>query len=156
MNDDASIRVVEQRVRNRIIEYFSTVGSADEQQRYERTAPPYVNIPRELINQWEDRVPTDPRSSRYEPLSTLSQDEIQALREYQEAWERAAAAVPETLSSLAEVQELPAWRNLTQSAAGAAAVFARRGLLPEDLEVHRRNRPLVSGATRPAGGWARS
>lgn len=136
MNDgEASARVVEQRVRNRIIEYFSTVGSIAEEQHYERTAPPYVNIPYEIINQWEDWVPTDPRSTRYEPLSTLSDDEIQALREYQGAWERAAAAVPQTGPSLAEVQRLPEWRNLTQSAASAAAVFARRGLLPEDREV---------------------
>ncbi len=137
MNDgDASVRVVEQRVRNRIIEYFSTVGSVHEQQRYERTAPPYVNIPYEIINQWEDWVLADPRSTRYEPLSTLSQEEIEALREYQGAWERAVAAVPQTFPSLAEVQRLPEWRDLTQSAAGAAAVFARRGLLPEDREVY--------------------
>jgi len=130
-----SLRVVEQRVRNRIIEYFELVGSSDEQRAYERKAPAYVNIPYEVINQWEDWVSKDPRSGSYEPLSTFSAEEVQALRDYQAVWEDAVAAVPSTYPSLAEVEALPEWSDLTRSAARASVVFARRGPLPEDHEV---------------------
>ena len=58
--DKPSPRVVEQRVRNRVIEYLELAASFQEQQEYERNAP-IAHIPYEVINQWEDWVHQDPR-----------------------------------------------------------------------------------------------
>lgn len=46
-------RLVEQRVRNRIIEYLELAASFKEQLAYERNAP-IANVAHEVINQWED------------------------------------------------------------------------------------------------------
>lgn len=51
--DKPSRRVIEQRVRNRIIEYVELASSFEAQQEYERDVP-IAHIPYEVINQWED------------------------------------------------------------------------------------------------------
>jgi hypothetical protein len=61
--DEPSRRVVEQRVRNRIIEYLEPASSFEAQQQYERDVA-IAHVPYELINQWEDWVHKDPREDR--------------------------------------------------------------------------------------------
>jgi hypothetical protein len=58
--DKPSRRVVEQRVRNRIIEYLELASSFETQQGYERDVP-IAHISYEVISQWEDWVHKDPR-----------------------------------------------------------------------------------------------
>jgi hypothetical protein len=131
---EPSRRLVEQRIRNRVIEYFELVGRSQSQRDYEASAPAFVNVPYEIINQWEDWVPEDPR--RPEVLSAVySPDEVQVLGHYHGVWEIAADAVPDDYPSLAAVQALPQWEHLTEAAASAGNVFARRGKLPEDQQV---------------------
>lgn len=55
---------------------------------------------------------------------------------YYGVWEDAVEALPNTFPSLAEAQALPQWTALTESAAAAAGIFARRGPLPEDREAN--------------------
>jgi hypothetical protein len=52
---DASERLIEQRVRNRIIEYLELAASFEEQRRYEQDVP-IAYVPYEVINQWGDQV----------------------------------------------------------------------------------------------------
>jgi hypothetical protein len=131
---EPSRRLVEQRLRNRVIEYFELVGRSESQRDYVASAPAFVNVPYEIINQWEDWVPEDPRRSQA-LAAVYSPDEVQALRDYHGAWEIAADAIPDDYPSLAAVQALPEWEQLTEAAASAGSVFARRGKLPEDQEV---------------------
>jgi hypothetical protein len=56
--DKPSRRVVEQRVRNRIIAYLEVASSLEAQQEYERDVP-MAHVPYEVINQWDDRVRLD-------------------------------------------------------------------------------------------------
>lgn len=71
--EQPSDRIVEQRIRNRVIEYFEMVSSFAAQQAYEEMGPPFVNVPYEVINQWEDWIPNDPRDD-INPLSAMLAD----------------------------------------------------------------------------------
>lgn len=125
-----SPRVVEQRVRNRVLEYFELVASIDRQREYERLAPLWVNVPSEIINQWEDWVP-----SGQELLDIYSPDEVEAIGTYRDAWEAAVTATPDTYPSLDEVLELEEWREMIEASQRALAIFEVRGRFPEDVEV---------------------
>src|SRR3954465_14083419 len=90
--EDVPSRVIEQRVRNRVIEYLELAGSFQQQEEYERNAP-IAHVPSEVINQWEDWVHQDQR--RDSSLSVYDKAEIEAMGQFQAAWEDAAAALPD-------------------------------------------------------------
>ncbi|WP_163543488.1 hypothetical protein [Occultella kanbiaonis] len=106
-------RVVEQRIRNRLIEYFELASSFTAQLRYEAAAP-IVHVPYEIINQWEDW--TLGLDLWLDEAQVYTAEEKEALRRFQVVWDRAA-------------------EELRQEAELALAVFARRGRLPEDQEA---------------------
>jgi hypothetical protein len=128
-----SRRVVDQRVRNRIIEYFELAASYEAQLAYEQDVP-FVHVPYEVINQWEDWVPAPPLTS-VNDLRVFSARELQAIEDFRPVWEATAAAIGNDYPTLREVQVLPEWRQLRQQAEVASRVFAERGELPEDREV---------------------
>lgn len=117
-------------MRNRLIEYFEMASSYDEQAEYDEAAPEYVNVPYEIIEQFDDwslHLSMVPGSSR-----TFSDDELVALRDYRAVWEAAAEAIGNDYPSLDTVQGLEAWREMTSVARFSHQVFSRRGRLPED------------------------
>jgi hypothetical protein len=130
--DAPSHRVVEQRVRNRIIEYLELAASYERQTAYQAAAP--VHVPYQVINWWEDWVPVDPRTDPT-PLGVLSADERAALCTFQAVWEIAANALPNGYPALSIVQQLPEWDRLRGEASRALDVFALRGKMPEDDEI---------------------
>jgi hypothetical protein len=131
--DAPSARVVEQRIRNRVIEYLALASSFDAQLTYEREVP-IEHVPYEIINLWEDSFPVDPRR-RLDLSEVYTSEEVEALQDYHEVWELAAAALPDTYPSLADVQAMPEWEKLRRAAELARDVFAKRGMLPEDREA---------------------
>jgi len=128
-----SRRVVDQRIRNRVIEYFEVAASFEAQRKCERDIP-IVHVPYEVISEWKDWVWKDPRQDSDLP-GIYTQEEFQALCDYQVVWEVATKAVPDDFPSLAQVQALPDWGKLRSTAESALAVFGRRGKMPEDNEV---------------------
>lgn len=126
-------RVVDQRIRNRIIEYLEVAESFEVQRKYERDVP-IVHVPYEVINQWEDWVARDPRQDPDMP-GIYTSEEVEALCHYQAVWEAATTAVPDDYPALEMVQALPEWENLRSAAKSALGVFKKRGKLPEDHEV---------------------
>lgn len=125
--------MVEQRVRNRIIEYLELASSYEDQVACEAAAP-YVNVPYDVINQWEDWVPADPRTVNTH-LSVFSEAEVRALCDFQDVLDSVTAALPNNYPKVAEVQALPAWGRLRDAARTAGETFAVRGKMPEDDEV---------------------
>lgn len=123
---------MEQRVRNRVIEYLELASSFEEQEEYERNVP-IAHIPYEVINQWEDWVFKDPREDT-DLSDVYDKPEVEAMGHFHEAWEDAASAVP-NYPPLSEVQALPEWGRLRDVAASALSVFMRRGTMSEDHEV---------------------
>jgi hypothetical protein len=88
--DEPSRRVVEQRVRNRVIEYLELASSFEEQQEYERNVP-IAHIPYEVINQWEDWVYPDPREDP-DLSDVYDGTEVEAMGQFHAAWDDAASA----------------------------------------------------------------
>ena len=131
--DDPSARLIEQRVRNRIIEYFELAGSFAAQWDYER-AVPVAHVPYEVINQWEDQFPHGPDSVD-DWLDVYTFDEIEAIKKFHVVWQETTRAVPDDYPSLRDVQAMPAWERLRCEAESATGFFARRGKLPEDREA---------------------
>ena len=133
VEDVPSRRVVEQRVRNRVIEYLELAGSFEEQQEYERNVP-IAHIPYEVIEQWRDSVRKDPREDP-NPLDVYDEAEVEAMGQFHAAWEDAVSAVPNSYPSLSQVQMLPEWARLRDAALSALSVFMKRGPMSEDHEV---------------------
>ena len=125
--------VIEQRIRNRIIEYFELASSFAAQREYEQSVP-IAHVPYEVINQLEDWVPKDPGALTWHP-EVFTDEEVLTLREFYVVWDETAKAVPRDYPSLHDVQAMPAWDQLRQVAETAVAIFARRGKLPEDHEA---------------------
>jgi hypothetical protein len=132
---EVSRRIVEQRVRNNLIEYFELVGSFEQQEQYERNVP-IAYVPFEVIEQWHDSVPSDPRS---DPgiSKVYSPAEVEAMQVFQPAWEKASAAIPDRypVPPLPQVFALPEWIELRDAAQIASKVFRVRGKMPDDREV---------------------
>lgn len=122
-------RVIQQRMRNRVIEYLELAGSFDAQRTYDSHR--MVNVAYEVINQWEDCVPNAPWED--EPIEAVySPNEIEAMAQFHRVWTRAATAIPSGYPDLSDVQVLPEWSELQDQAQRALAVFLTRGKMPED------------------------
>lgn len=132
---DATDRLIEQRVRNRIIEYLELAASFEEQRRYER-AVPIAHVPYEVINQWDDWVWTDPASNTYN-LDIYAAAEVDALCHFWETLAKVSDAVPDNYPALSDVQATPEWMLLRETAERALEVLMKRGKLPEDVEISR-------------------
>ena len=96
-----------------------------------------VNVPYEVINQWEDWVPPRPDTPA-DDMSVFSSDELDEIDRFRSVWDEAAEAIGQDFPSVAFVQALPEWDRLRRSALSAASVFGRRGPMPEDREVRDR------------------
>ena len=129
-SDKPSKRVVDQRIRNRIIECLELAASYEDQLAYE-TNVPFVNVPYEVINQWDDWVPAPPRTP-VNDLSVFTWPELQAIEKLRPVWDAAGDAIGDAYPSVREVQAMSEWNELRQHAEEALAVFRERGSLPED------------------------
>jgi hypothetical protein len=130
---EPSARLVAQRVRNRIIEYLELASSFEAQRHYRKRAP-IAHVPNEVINQWEDWVPTPPKNAEWDDV-VYSADELEAIEAFHSTWDRVATAMPNELRTLEQVQSLAGWTELRDAATAASAVFDRRKRFPEDREI---------------------
>jgi hypothetical protein len=126
-------RVIEQRIRNRVIESLELAGSFDQQDQY-RAIVPFVNVAYEVINGFGDVVPSDPRTDAG-ILSVYTASEVTALGAFYDAWRIATQALPDNFPSNAHAQSLPEWIEMRAVAHVALAVFELRGRMSEDREV---------------------
>ena len=132
-SETPSERLVEQRVRNRIIEYLELAASFEEQREYERNVP-IAHVPCEVIHQWGDQVWIGPRQNPYN-LDVYDRAEVEALARYQAVLETVTAAVPDNYPELSDVQAMPEWERLRVSAEETLGILMRRGKSPEDREI---------------------
>jgi hypothetical protein len=144
----ASRQVVQQRIRNRLIEYFEWVSSFEEQRRYQ-AAVPAVSVAGEVFEQWGDWVPEPATADRFGPV--YSPDEVEAMLAYSSVMARAMPEPPTSgshsrASTLSRSGRNCDERQPKRSSCSAAAAPCRRIKRPE----------LVEGVYEPAfGGGAR-
>lgn len=128
-----SSRVVHQRIRNRLIDYLKLASSYADQQDY-AAAVPHVNVPYEIINQWQDWVPSGGFVDGGPP-GVFSEQESEALRAFGSVWDEVADEVPDSYPSIEQMQALDSWQRLREAAAEALQVLEVRGQLSEHEEV---------------------
>lgn len=134
MHERESARIVEQRLRNRLIEYLDLAGSFERQIAY-AWGVPIAYIPHEMLAQWEELwVEGHPRDLA-DSSTVYSPEEIAAITRFHVAWEDASQAVGDGYPPLQEVHALPEWLALRDEARAARVVFSARGTMPEDREV---------------------
>ncbi|TGT70772.1 hypothetical protein EN802_20850 [bacterium M00.F.Ca.ET.159.01.1.1] len=123
--------VLNQRYRNQLIGYFEWVSSYDEQRRYQ-TAVPYVHVPNEALNQWDDWA-SDGVLERYvEPV--FSVEEQQALRDYRAVLNSFCDDTPQTLPPLEQLIGTEPWARLRLAAKKALEIFMHRGIVDREVE----------------------
>jgi len=138
--DNPSKRVVEQRIRNRMIEYWETVSSFAEQEEYQKQVP-YISVPNEMINQWEDWQPYENPADHYgQPV--FSAEEVAAIEGYHRVWSDVADATPDPLSPLECLYGNRHWQRLSTGAAKALEIFLRRGKMDEEIEITEQDAPV--------------
>jgi len=123
--------LLNQRCRNHIIGYFEWVSSHEEQRGYQ-AAVPYVRVPNEAFNQWDDYASDRILEHYVEPV--FSVDEQQALRNYRAVLNSAAEDTPQMLPPLEQVIGTEPWERLRLAAAEALEVFMRRGTFDWEVE----------------------
>lgn len=122
-----SAHIVEQRVRNRIIELLSSIVSFGEASGN--------NDLNEILNQWEDWVGTDhpiDRTGFTEPVYTSA--EYDALLAVDIAWQQLCDVTQQTITHADGITHLPEWGSYVAAASIAASVLGQRGRMPEEQE----------------------
>jgi hypothetical protein len=89
-----SRQLLQQRIRNRIIEYLELAASAERQRDYERRAP-IAQVPNEMINQWADVVHADNWDWYSQPVFSI--EESEAIRTFHDVWLAVADETPEPM-----------------------------------------------------------
>jgi len=103
---------VERNIKQGLIDVLKLFSSEKDQLEYQKNVP-YVYIPDEIINQWQDWVDHD-RKDRYR-LDVYSQEELDAIWEFDSVWDREANRVDSNLT-MEEVQRSDSWRRLINAA----------------------------------------
>ncbi len=135
MDKPVSRQLVEQRMRNRTIEYLEMANCEAELLDYQANVP--VNIFDELVNQWEDLSPEPgltPKNSWY-PLTVYSEEEVDEVLRFHAVWDAISRSTPPHIDRIEDFFALPEWNRLRSAAASALAVFVKRGKLSEDEET---------------------
>lgn len=124
--DEVDPYPLEMLVRAHIYDHLALVGSFEDQRRY--AAPvPYVHMPSELINGWEDWVHCPP-GARSQNLGAFTIGEVRALARFHQVWDETAEAIPVRRLSLEEVQAHPAWCRMRDEANATLAILGDRGI----------------------------
>jgi len=122
-------RLVEQHIRNHLIEYVGWVCEyADEPE-------PRLGM-NELLNQWEDFI-TRPICETNFPAPVYTTEEINALSALDVAWDLLCSVTEQDIARDSDAFEKPEWSVFVDRAREAQRIFLRRGKLSEDLLIPR-------------------
>jgi len=122
--EEISDLLLNQRIRNRIIEVLEITTSYEEQEKHGGD---------EVINMWEDWVDDERIGDYVEPVFTKKEQE--RLAEFHKAWNYVSNHTPQFLPDISELKKNNDWTNLMASASDALAVFRQRGKLSEESEI---------------------
>lgn len=124
--DEVDPNPLDMLTRAHIYDQLEFFGSFDDQRQY-AAAVPYVHMPSELINGWEDWVHCPP-GARSQNLGAFTIAEVRALAHFHRVWDATADAIPVRRLSLEEVQAHPAWCRLRDEANATLAILGVRGI----------------------------
>lgn len=133
MSDNPSPVLVDQRIRNRIIEYLGAASSYDEQRDYALRVP-IVSVPNEMINEWEDWAGVDAKNLLSFDKRVFSSAELEALQAYHAIWLTVVRDTPRKMPALREMFGTEPWDRLRSGASAALSVLMQRGKFSEEQE----------------------
>ncbi|MEM9234368.1 MAG: hypothetical protein AAGA69_09055 [Pseudomonadota bacterium] len=114
--------LLQQRIRNRLIEYFDT--------SFEEIASWGAF---EIINMWEDIIPNGWDETFFvEPV--FSPEEQGHIKRFISTWDLTADATPDDIFDIVELERSPQWRTFLSEAKSALDCFMKRGKFTEDAE----------------------
>ena len=123
--------VVLQRIRNHIIGYLELAASFQEQLDYQKRVP-LINVPNEIIHQWEDWVSPEIQKEYVEPIFSIREQD--AIRQFQQTINQVSSDTPDPLPSIEIIQKSAQWENLRIGALEALMVFQERGRCVENID----------------------
>jgi hypothetical protein len=97
--------------RARVLESLALIASEDSQREYQK-AVPYVDVPAELFNQWEDWYFPDDDTFR----SGFSAKELESLSWFDKVLNEVCGTTPQQLPGIDEFVLTEAWRRLSTAA----------------------------------------
>jgi hypothetical protein len=122
--EEISNILLNQRIRNRIIEVLEITASYEKQEKFGGN---------EVINMWEDWVDDNRIGEYIEPV--FSKQEQECLTEHHKTWSYVADHTPQFLPDINELEGNEYWSSLMASASKALSIFNRRGKLSEENEI---------------------
>jgi hypothetical protein len=128
--DHPSAMVLDQRIRNRTIEYLEVPSSFEKQVAY--ASHGIGNVPNEMINQWEDWVHGD-IADYGEPV--YSAEERAAMQAYQPVWLAVCDTLTDPFPDLTTLMTTEPWERLRRAAKETLQVCNRRGRFDEERET---------------------
>ena len=124
MMAEISTLLLNQRIRNRIIEVLEITASYESQEKFGAD---------EVINMWEDWVDDDRIGKYVEPV--FSKQEQACMIEYHNIWNYVADHTPQCLPDISELKGNEYWLSLMATASKALSIFNQRGKQSEENEI---------------------
>ena len=118
----------EQHMRAGLIGYLEVASSADDQREYQKSVP-YVHVPNQIAEMWNDYMGEDGLSVAGAPLFTS--EEIDALHAFHEIWNDVTDALPYDEMDLEQLLQDSDWHRLIRAAGAARDIMMKRGRFPK-------------------------
>lgn len=98
-------------MRGRVLETLALIASEDVQRKYQRKVP-YVDVPAELFNQWEDCYAPDDDIFR----KGFAAEELNILSRFDDVLNQVSEDTPQKLPELEDFMKTEAWHKLATAA----------------------------------------
>ncbi len=131
--DKVSKVVIEQRVRNRIIEYFKLASSEENLLQYQNNVP-IAQVPSELIEEWSTYFDIEMYNAGGYLSPTYNDEELQAILAFESMHNYACENMPDLTYDINEVFKMTWWPKFKEQAKKTLVIFMKRGKLSEDVE----------------------
>lgn len=122
--EEVSDLLLNQRIRNRIIETLEVYVSVEDQKLFG---------PDEVINMWDDFV-DDERLATYDEPAFNKQEQL-AISVFHNNWNRVCDNTPQHMPPIEQLVKEQYWVQLMNDAREALLILAIRGRLDEDQEI---------------------
>ncbi len=122
--EDISNTLLNQRIRNRIIEVLEVTSSPSDQEKLGAN---------EVINMWEDWVDDEKIKNYVEPVFTKQEQE--ELLKFHTTWHHVTNNTPKNMDAISDFLHNKYWLQLMSSATKTLDTFNHRGKLSEDAEI---------------------
>ena len=135
-NKPISEILLEQRVRNNIIEHFELASSEEKLIEYQNNVPIAV-APNELIAGWYDEFWISEYNKGGYNYPVFTEEERKTLLTYNTLMDEINKEIPNDIWDINDVFKLPFWKKLKNESEIALSIFMKRGLFSDDIEMEK-------------------